>query len=78
MYSIPELYGTRDYLCDVEPGRLEACAEECTFTSDIHCDEDIHDLACMYMEENGWSTPTDPYSAADLYLSLRTHFLMDL
>jgi hypothetical protein len=78
LYDIPELYGTRDYMCDVDLNRIDVCAQECTFYNGIPCDEDIYPLACLYMDEHGWLMPSDPYEAVDLYVSLRDCFRMHI
>ena len=73
LYSVPELYDAYDYICQVEEERVEICLEECTFLH-LPCDNDIHELAKLNMEENGWQTPRDAFEAAELYVSLRNLF----
>ncbi|KAJ8314682.1 hypothetical protein KUTeg_006832 [Tegillarca granosa] len=44
MYSIPELYSTDNYLCEIDDEEIEICKEHATFRSGIHCDEDIYNI----------------------------------
>ncbi|KAF7649090.1 hypothetical protein LDENG_00147400, partial [Lucifuga dentata] len=70
MYTVPELYGTEDYLCEV-PEQDIARYEDSLHRSDIACDEDVHTLCTYFMAENDLSVPKDAYMAINLYLSLR-------
>jgi len=77
IYTMPEIFNSTNYMCAVEQERLDACFQECKFCN-ISCDESIYQLVNIYMEENGWPLPNDPYEAASLYLSLRLCFRRDL
>ena len=37
----------------------------------IPCDEDVHELCCSVMAENGQEFPKDPMSAVNLYVALK-------
>lgn len=71
MYTVPELYGTGDYLCSVPQQDITHCEEDCVKRSDIACDEDVHALCTFIMAQNNLTVPTDAYMAVDLYISLR-------
>lgn len=73
MHCVPELYNTIDYMCTVDEESVEVCLEECTFL-EYPCEEDVYELACMYMQENTWRNPNDAYEAADLYILIRNAF----
>lgn len=71
MYFVPGLYATTDSLCNVFPERVEIAREECRFRKAIPCDEDVHELCCAVMKENGLEFPEDSDSAVNLYMELR-------
>lgn len=71
MYTVPELYDTEDYLCDVSEQDIISCEEDCLHRSDIACDEDVHTLCTYIMAENNLTVSVDAYMAIDLYLTLR-------
>lgn len=71
MYSIPELYSTDNYLCEIDDEEIEICKEHATFRSGIHCDEDIYNMCIQIIAENSLLIPKDPDQALDLYLELR-------
>ncbi|KAJ8321138.1 hypothetical protein KUTeg_001263 [Tegillarca granosa] len=71
MYSIPELYSTDNYLCEIDDEEIEICKEHATFRSGLHCDEDIYNMCIQIIAENSLLIPKDPYQALDLYLELR-------
>ena len=71
LYFMPELYDATDFLCDVPHVQIEACKDECRFREPIPCDEDVHELCCAIMVENGHEFPSGPQSAVDLYKELR-------
>ena len=49
MYTLPEQYGTHDYLCHIDDDVIEACRNECVLKGDVPCDQDIYDL-CTVVE----------------------------
>ncbi|VDI11446.1 Hypothetical predicted protein [Mytilus galloprovincialis] len=77
LYSVPEVYGTSDYVTSPDIDEVEICLEQSTYCS-LPCDEDIYDLANLYMEELGHSLPTDAFEAATLYRCLLERFETDL
>ncbi|KAK5874644.1 hypothetical protein PBY51_019572 [Eleginops maclovinus] len=75
MYTIPELYGTEDYLCPVAEEDLGRCEEYCTHRHVIACDDDLFILCTSIMAEKNFQVPGDAYMAIDLYLSLRSELI---
>lgn len=71
MYTLSEMYGAEDNLKTVDMEELALCKEECTPKSQYPCDETVFDLCCLLMQEKGWDTPRDAFSAAELYTLLR-------
>lgn len=71
MHTVPELYGTEDYLCDVPEQEIVRCQQNCVSRSDIACDKDVHTLCTSIMAQNNLTVPTDAYVAIDLYIELR-------
>ena len=71
MYFLPGLYGATDCICNVSPRRVHISKEECLFRRGIPCDEDVHELCCSVMAENGQECPKDPMSAVNLYVALK-------
>lgn len=65
-YTIPELYGTEDYLCDVSGEKIVPCEQNCVSCSDIACDKNVHTLWTHIGTEQ-----SDAYMAIDLYIELR-------
>jgi len=80
MYSCPTLFGTADYLKDVDTDELNACADHCLAKDEIQPDDDLHELVHLVMNENQWTMPVDVYSAAKLYTNVRCEIvsLLDL
>ena len=70
MFSMPEQFGTKDYICHVDDDIIEACKNECVFKTDIPCDQDVYDFCTSTMVENMWAKPNDPKSARELYINL--------
>ncbi|XP_038071286.1 uncharacterized protein LOC119740150 [Patiria miniata] len=75
MYSMPQLYGTQNFLVPVQPDEIEVCESECTFKSPYPCDRDVFDLCITLMAEAGITAPTNPREGQDLYHFLRTEIL---
>lgn len=75
MYTLPQMYGGEDHLKTIDMEELALCKEECSPKSQYPCDETLFELCCLLMQENGWNAPTDAFSAAELYTSLRTEIL---
>ncbi|KAK2810384.1 hypothetical protein Q5P01_000407 [Channa striata] len=71
MYSLPELYRTRDFLSPVEDEHVQLCKSECVFRLSVPCDPDVYELCNVIMAESHLSLPNDPYQAVNLYMSLR-------
>ena len=75
LYSFPEVFDTRNYLCAVSSVEVEACREECEFQDGHPCDPDVYELCCLLVAENSWSIPDDVYKKVDLYIKLRNSML---
>lgn len=71
MYTIPALYGLNDCIKEVNLDYVRLCESECIKKTDIPCDEVLHRLCIVIMEEMGWIMPSDPQDMCDLYISLR-------
>jgi hypothetical protein len=78
MYNIPSLFNTSNYLQLTSEQKINACAEECLFRKGATCDEQISELCCIYMEENGWRYPVDVDEGITLYRNLRRSLITDL
>lgn len=74
MFHLPEVYNTKNLLCNVCTRRIENYEEECLFLNT--CDKDVYDLCKIIIAENNLHMPEDPYEAIDLYLKLRTEIIM--
>jgi hypothetical protein len=71
MYMLPELYGTRDYLCDVTHDDIDICKQDCVFRKAHPCDEDVFEMCSFIMHESNLSYPVSIQEALDLYITLR-------
>ncbi|KAK6167032.1 hypothetical protein SNE40_021142 [Patella caerulea] len=77
LYNAPELFDTHDCLILVRDYEVSACFEKCVCHK-IPCDQEIYQLANLYIAENSLKKPTDAYEALNLYMFLRNLFQMDL
>lgn len=71
MYTLPELYGTRDFLSPVENEHVQHCKNECVSRQTIPCDPDVYEPCNIFMAESHLTHPTDPYEAVNLCMHLR-------
>ncbi|KAL3973486.1 ADP-sugar pyrophosphatase / 8-oxo-dGDP phosphatase / ADP-D-ribose pyrophosphorylase [Sarotherodon galilaeus] len=71
MYTLPELYGTRDFLCPTEEEHVYLCKNECVFQLTKPCDQVVYELCNILMSQSHLTPPTDPYQAVNLYMHLR-------
>ena len=71
MFNVPEMYGTVDYLLPVDDDKMSICEDRCRFKSQFPCDEDVFQLCCILMEENGLRFPSNPDEAIHVYKTLR-------
>ncbi|XP_030609254.1 uncharacterized protein LOC115796912 [Archocentrus centrarchus] len=78
MYTLPELYRTRDFICHVEEEHVELCKNECVFRQTKPCDQDVYELCSILMSESHRTPPTDPYQAVNLYMHLREAIMASL
>ena len=75
LYTMPEQYGTHDYLCHIDDEVIEACRNECVLKGYVPCYQDIYDLCTIIMTDNIWTKTADARSARELYISLRREVL---
>jgi len=71
MYDLPQMFGGQEFLVHVPGNEIDVCAGECEFQADLPCDEDFYELACICLEENGWTQADNPHAAMALYCNLR-------
>ena len=69
MYTIPQLYDTRDFLQTVDLQDLQSCKDLCQ--PKVICNENLIELCTMIMEETHLQKATDVWSAVTLYKQLR-------
>ena len=75
MYSMPELYGTQNYICLYTDNDLAQCEEQYLFRDSIPCDGDVYQWCLITMAENNWSFPSSREDAVELYKRLWQMFL---
>ncbi|XP_013395261.1 uncharacterized protein LOC106162499 [Lingula anatina] len=78
LFSMPELYGRRDYLRPVNQGHIEACFTECSFRDGLPCDEELFELFNIYMAELFLDFPSNVQEAQQVYHALRLAIRQDL
>lgn len=66
MYSLPQLFGTTDYLKTVFPEQIHACREECLPRGPHPCDDSVFEICCLAMSESNLHPPTTPEEAIEL------------
>ncbi|XP_019729826.1 uncharacterized protein LOC109518449 isoform X2 [Hippocampus comes] len=71
MYTLPELYGTRDFLSPVDDEQVQLCKSQCVFRLTMPCDPDVFALCAFLMSRSDLMPPKDRYQAVNLYLHLR-------
>ncbi|XP_027858982.1 uncharacterized protein LOC114135683 [Xiphophorus couchianus] len=77
MYTVPEVYGTRDYLHSIDLNRVETCLENCVF-KDFPCDEDVFSICVDLISEHNLNVTDDVFATTDLYIRLRQLITRDL
>uniref|UniRef100_A0A096M0Z2 Integrase core domain-containing protein n=1 Tax=Poecilia formosa TaxID=48698 RepID=A0A096M0Z2_POEFO len=77
MYTVPQAYGTRDYLHSIDLNRVEACLENCVF-KDFPCDEDVFSICVDLISEHNLDVTDDVFATTDLYIRLRQLITRDL
>ncbi|XP_053302891.1 uncharacterized protein LOC128461802 [Pleuronectes platessa] len=73
MYTIPQLFGAREYLKEVSQQKIQACREECLQRGPCPCDNTVFDICCFVMAETNLHPPTSPEEAIELYKFLRAY-----
>ena len=56
---------------------IDICRMQCIFRNGCPCDEDVFELAVIYMAEGDLEQPTNAREALDLYPTLRTCLVRD-
>lgn len=74
MYSLPDLYQTRNFLFDVPQNEIVLCKEECILRSNVPCDQDVYEMCNILLDRNGYIYPSDLGTGKTLYLNLRRDF----
>ena len=69
MFALPELYGTRDFLSQIEDGDFQLCKNECIFRQTKPFDPDLYELCNIFMADSNLTL--DPYQAVNLCMHLR-------
>jgi hypothetical protein len=75
MFTLPELFDSRDCLYPLHHGKLDLCREECSDSVSICRDEDIFELCSILLLEQNWSYPDNANEATLLYCNLRGHII---
>lgn len=78
LYEASNANGIDDSTIPVDANQLQICADECSQVLNICPDNDIYDLANLYLEEHNLTLEGDVYAAANLYDFLRTTINRDL
>ncbi|GAA6098849.1 uncharacterized protein LOC125145582, partial [Tachysurus ichikawai] len=74
MYTLPQLFGAREYLKEASQQKIQACREEWRKERGPYpCDNTVFDICCLAMAENSLHPPTSPEEAIDLYMFLRAY-----
>lgn len=73
MYTLPQLFGAREYLKEVSQQKIEVCKEECLQRGPYPCDDTVFDICCLAMAQNNLHPPTSPEEAIELYMFLRSY-----
>ncbi|KAK0140895.1 hypothetical protein N1851_012509 [Merluccius polli] len=76
LHAVPQLYGGRDYLQNVDLEKVEVCLEECVF-KDFPCDEDVFYICVDLMSEHNL-TLTNVFETVNLDITLRQLINNDL
>lgn len=77
LHAVPQLYGARDYLHNVDLEKVEVCLEECVF-KDFPCDEDVFNICVDLMSEHNLTLTNDVFETVNLYITLRQLIKNDL
>ncbi len=79
MFEVPSLYGTRSYLTEVVQNEIDAARQLCSFRQAMPCDNDVYELCCHVMSQNGLQYPRINVhnDNINVYLQLR-HILRNM
>ena len=71
LFRLPQLKGTRNYICNVEDDALDLCIQDASFRDNTNCDEAVHNVCTDIVERDNLPEVTDIHSAKERYLHLR-------
>lgn len=78
MFHLPHLWNSRSFLYNVKDEDISVCKDECSFASELICDETVFELCHILIEENSLveinDHDHDVYDAVNLYIELKTLF----
>jgi hypothetical protein len=78
LYEASNGNGINDFTIPVDVDKLQICADECSPAGNVCSDNDIEELANVYLQEHNLTVESDVYAAVDLYDFLRTTINSDL
>lgn len=78
MFSMPEIFHTKNFMKTVDQRDVNICMSECVFRGRSTCDPEMFELLPIYMTENNLAPPTTAREGLELYEKLRTLVLADL
>ncbi|KAL3885737.1 hypothetical protein ACJMK2_025780 [Sinanodonta woodiana] len=71
LYTMPLLYGTQDYVTNVDPDTIIVCKDKCWLNQNKPSDPELQELFQILMEENNLEIMRSPEDALNTYKSLR-------
>ena len=71
LYTLPELFGGEECICQVDIHELEACEEVTSPKTNYTCDETIFQLCENLLEDNDMDMPNTASDCKALYVFLR-------
>lgn len=74
MFYLPHLWNSESYLHNIQDEDISVCEDECSFSSDLICDETVLELCQILMQENNLVKTDDVYDAVNVYVELKTLF----
>lgn len=78
LYSMPDIYSTKNYIVSVHTTDVNLCKEECLFREVCTKNPEFFELFTLYMIEYNLRLPGNPQEGLDLYQLLRSLTRHDL
>ncbi|KAH3817751.1 hypothetical protein DPMN_119306 [Dreissena polymorpha] len=75
MFNYPELWGSRNFICDVHQDDINVARTQVTFRTPVCCDPDLYDILIGVMADDSLSYPNTSDEALALYRHLRRRVL---